>query len=234
MTAPDNVTSHRQGTRRGACAGSRDLRWSTRVRLLLLSLALVVCWGTASATGEQRLRAYLTDLRTLSSEFRQITLASDGGRTLESRGTLYLKRPGRFRWEYRSPTEQIIVADGKRVWLHDVELDQISHQSQGSALGGTPAQLLASEDPIEDHFRVQPWDAGDEREWVELQPREKEGQVVKIRIGFDGEDLDTLLMEDAFGQITRFSFTKTRRNPRLDDDLFRLERPIGGDFLEIR
>lgn len=186
------------------------------------------------ASGEERLRAYLGDLDTLSAEFRQMTLSSDGGRIVESEGTLYLKRPGRFRWEYRSPMEQVIVADGSRVWLHDVELDQVSHQSQDSALGGTPAQLLASDDPIERHFRIMSWDAGDQREWVELQPKGKEGQVARIRIGFVGAELDTLLMEDSFGQITRFSFAETRRNPGLGDDLFRLDRSAGGDLLEIR
>jgi outer membrane lipoprotein carrier protein len=202
--------------------------------LSILTWALALFWGSALATGEERLRAYLDDLDTLSSEFRQITLSSDGGRIVESAGTLYLKRPGRFRWEYRGPNAQVIVADGKRVWLHDIELDQVSHQGQESALGGTPAQLLASDDPIERHFRILPWDAGDQREWVELQPKAEEGQVAKIRIGFVGDDLDTLLMEDSFGQITRFSFTRTRRNPELDEELFRLEQPVGGDFLEIR
>lgn len=198
-------------------------------------LAMLLCgwYATAAAAGEERLRAYLSDLGTLSAEFRQITLSADGGRVHESDGTLYLKRPGRFRWEYRSPMEQVIVADGDRVWLHDIELDQISHRSQDNALAGTPAQLLASDDPVERHFRIAPWDAGDEREWVELQPKGEEGQVVRIRIGFIGDELDTLLMEDSFGQITRFSFAAIRRNPTLGDDLFQLDLPEGGEFLEM-
>lgn len=105
---------------------------------------------------------------------------------VESKGTLYLKRPGRFRWEYKSPVEQIIVADGKRIWLHDLELDQVSHWSQRKALGGTPAHLLATEEPLDRHFEVTPWDAGDEREWVELRPKAEDTQVVRIRIGFVG------------------------------------------------
>ena len=151
----------------------------------------------------------------------------------ESKGILYLKRPGKFRWEYDSPLKQIIVADGKRVWLHDLELDQVSHQGQNKALSGTPAQLLAAEEPIDRHFKVSPWDGGDEREWVELQPRKSDTQVVKIRIGFIGKRLDTLLMEDTFGQLTRFTFTKTKRNPSLKEDLFRLDESTGGDFLQI-
>ena len=195
--------------------------------------ALLLLGPVAAAAGAERLEGYLKQLRTLSSQFEQVTLSSDGGRMVESQGTLYLKRPGKFRWEYDSPVEQVIVADGKRVWLHDLELDQVSHQSQGKALSGTPAQLLASEEPIARHFDVSPWDGGDEREWVELQPKAEDTQVVRIRIGFIGEHLDTLLMEDSFGQLTRFSFTKTKRNPPLEDGLFRFDESIGGDFLQI-
>ena len=152
---------------------------------------------------------------------------------MESQGTLYLKRPGKFRWEYDAPIKQLIVADGKQVWLHDLELDQVSHQSEGKALDGTPAQLLTSEEPIERQFKVSPWNNGDEREWVELQPKAKDSQVTRIRIGFVGERLDTLLMEDSFGQLTRFTFTGTKRNPTLDDKLFRFKQPTGGNFLQF-
>lgn len=219
----------------GVAAARPRLRDRLPACVVMTVTLLGLLWGAqASATGAERLRAYLRGLNTLVSEFRQITLASDGGRMVESQGTLYLKRPGLFRWEYRSPLAQLIVADGDRVWLHDLELDQISHQGQDSALGGTPAMLLASDEPIERQFEVLPWDAGDGREWVELQPKGEEGQVTLIRVGFVGEALDTLLMEDSFGQLTRFSFSETRRNPPLDDDLFRLDLPPGGAFLELR
>lgn len=198
----------------------------------LIALAIATP-ATAAAGGAERLDAYLKGLDSLSAEFRQITLAADGGRIVEATGTLYLKRPGRFRWEYQAPMEQVIVADGKRVWLHDIELDQVSHQSQDNALAGTPAQLLASDDPVEKHFTVLPWDAGDQRDWLELQPKAGSGEIVKIRIGFVGAELDTLLMEDAFGQLTRLSFTSTKRNPSLSDDLFKLEKGAGGDLLQF-
>jgi outer membrane lipoprotein carrier protein len=199
-----------------------------------LVLLLVLLPGSAGATaGAERLKDYLTGLRSLSSRFEQITISADGGRMVESRGTLYIKRPGKFRWEYDSPVKQIIVADGKRVWLHDLELDQVSHQSERKALKGTPAQLLTTDEPLERHFKISPWSNGDEREWVELQPKEKDTQVVRIRIGFIGKRLDTLLMEDSFGQLSRFTFTGTKRNPILNNDMFRFHQPTGGDFLQI-
>jgi outer membrane lipoprotein carrier protein len=187
----------------------------------------------APASGADRLESYLKGLSSLSSRFDQVTLNADGGRMLESEGMLYLKRPGKFRWEYSTPNEQVIIADGKRVWVHDLELDQVSHKSQDSALAGTPAQLLANDEPIDRHFQVSPWEAGDEREWVELTPKAKDTQVVKIRIGFIGDRLDTMLMEDSFGQLTRFTFSGTQRNPGLKEDLFRLPRSATSNFIEF-
>ena len=218
------------------CYPERPARHPLRLLQAVLTASLLALTSIALAapSGEARLKDYLKGLNTLTSEFRQYTLSADGGRMIESEGTFYLQRPGRFRWEYRAPMEQVIVADGDRVWLHDIELDQISHQSQSSALDGTPAQLLASNEPIDRHFEIFTWDPGDGRDWVELQPKKADGQVTRIRIGFIGEALDTLLMEDSFGQITRFSFLDTKRNPKLDAKLFKLDRPIGGDFLEIQ
>jgi outer membrane lipoprotein carrier protein len=201
--------------------------------VLFLFFGLALAAPVTFAKGAERLQAYLSGLSTLSSDFEQITLSAGGGRTVESKGVFYLKRPGKFRWEYSSPIEQVIVADGKRVWLHDLELDQVSHRGQDAALTGTPAQLLANEEPIEHHFEILPWDAGDEREWVELIPKANDTQVVKIRIGFIGDRLDTLIMEDSFGQLTRFIFTGTKRNPSLKDDLFRLPRSATSDFIEF-
>lgn len=201
--------------------------------ICLLLLVFLPTGPAAAEAGAERLEGYLKGLRTLSSRFDQTTLSADGGRMAKSNGTLYLQRPGKFRWEYDSPIKQIIVADGKRVWLHDLELDQVSHQGQSKALNGTPAQLLAAEEPVDRHFKVSPWDGGDEREWVELQPKKADTQVVRIRIGFMGNRLDTLLMEDSFGQLTRINFTGTKRNPSLNDNLFRIDESTGGEFLQI-
>lgn len=203
------------------------------VLLALAGLAVTAPGAAAVPPAKERLDAYLAGLDTLSAGFRQITLSADGGRMVESAGNFYLKRPGRFRWEYSAPMEQVIVADGSRVWLHDLELDQVSHQSQDRALNGTPAQILATSDPIERHFDVFGWEAGDDRDWVELRPKGGNGEVVRIRIGFEGERLDTLLMEDSFGQITRLSFFDLKRNPKLSDDLFRFDTATGGDFLQF-
>lgn len=187
----------------------------------------------ALADGIAELKDYLRGLNSLSADFRQITLGADGNQTLETTGTFYLLRPNRFRWDYETPTEQEIVADGRRIYVHDKELEQVTHSSQKKVLDGTPAQLLASDQPVEEYFELRNLNQNDGRTWVELIPKTKDTEVAKLRIAFVDGELDTLLMEDRFGQLTRFSFTDLKRNPQLDYAMFRFKRPAGSDFLQV-
>ncbi|MBB1073079.1 outer membrane lipoprotein chaperone LolA [Rhodoferax sp. 4810] len=209
----------------------RPRRWLSLVVLVWLGCCLTSPASAADAVAT--LKQYLTGLNSLSADFRQITLAAGGEQIMEARGQLYLRRPGRMRWEYRPPNEQLILADGKRVYVEDKELNQVSHRSQAAALEGTPAELLVSDRPIEQMFKLREFDRGDERDWVELRPKSKESQVVRLQVGFVGGKLDTLVMEDRFGQLTRFIFTKVRRNPALAASLFQFEQRPGGDFLQM-
>ena len=97
----------------------------------------------------------------------------------------------------------------------------------------TPAQLLASDQPVEDYFRLTNVERGDQRTWVELVPKTADTDVARLHIAFLGRELDTLVMEDRFGQLTRFAFSNLKRNPQLDYALFRFDRPAGADFLQI-
>jgi outer membrane lipoprotein carrier protein len=204
----------------------------TGLPLLLLAL-LSLSTAAARADGIAELKDYLSGLNALSADFRQITITADGGQTLESTGTFYLLRPNRFRWDYETPSDQQIIADGKRIYVHDKELEQVTHRSQKAVLDGTPAQLLASDQPVDEYFRLSNLDRGDGRTWVELIPKTADTEVAKLQIGFRRGELDTLLMEDRFGQLTRFIFTGLKRNPKLQYSMFRFKRPARGDFLQI-
>jgi outer membrane lipoprotein carrier protein len=201
--------------------------------LALLALTLLVPTGLRAADGSQRLEDYLKGLSSLKSSFEQVTFNADRTQMMEASGTFYLQRPGRFRWEYDTPNRQVIVADGKRVYLHDLDLDQVSHQSQAKALRGTPALLLASGGPIEDHFKTRPIESRDGRDWVELVPKASDTDVVRIELGFGGKELDSLIMEDSFGQMTRLNFSATQRNPSLDPDLFEVDERAVDEFLSF-
>ena len=179
----------------------------------------------------QRIDSFLNDLKTFQADFSQ-TVENEGGSSRTVKGVLYLSRPGKFRWDYEGDEAQLIVADGKRVWLLDRELEQVSHQGQASALRGTPAQLLSDNSGVDKHFTVQ----GEQKEagtdWTLLQPKDEDSQVDMVRIGFSGKKLVALEMQDKFGQTTRFRFSDSIRNPVLAQELFRFKAPSGFDVWE--
>jgi outer membrane lipoprotein carrier protein len=199
--------------------------------ILLIGLIWV---GSASAEdGSKRVNDYLSGLDSLRADFEQFTFNAERTQMLESRGTFYLERPGRFRWEYDSPNRQVIIADGKRVYLHDLELKQVSHQSQSKALAGTPALLLADGGPIEKHFEASSLPSTDGRDWVELIPKAPDTDVLRIELGFGKDRLESLIMEDSFGQTTRLNFSSEQRNTRLSPDLFKIDQRAMDDFLSF-
>ncbi|WP_295453973.1 outer membrane lipoprotein chaperone LolA [uncultured Thiodictyon sp.] len=215
--------------------GAAPLRGRLGPFVLLLSALLGVGLAAppASADGKQRLTDFLKGLHSLKANFEQITFNGDGTRMTKGHGTFYLQRPGRFRWEYQAPNKQVIVADGKRVYLHDLDLDQVSHQSEEKALRGTPALLLATDTPVDRDFNVRDVESTDGREWVELTPKAADSEVVRIELGFGPTGLESMMMKDSFGQDTRLNFSDSKRNPALDAALFKFDEKTGGDFLSF-
>jgi len=203
------------------------------IKPFLILLVFLVSPLTASqaAVDEELLQNYLRDLSTLKADFQQVIEIPDEGSISLTHGTFYLKRPGRLRWEYAEPNKQLIVADGRRIWLYDYELEQISHRSQSAALDGTPAQLLSDSGPLEQHFEIIPRGEEDGIEWVELRPNDKEAQFISIRIGFLDDQMQRLEMSDTFGQVTRFIFSNILRNPKLNPELFVFKPPSGIDLI---
>jgi outer membrane lipoprotein carrier protein len=192
---------------------------------LMLLLFISLSPNLWAENGISQLETFLQDLKTLKADFRQTLQQPDYDQVYASNGVFYLKRPGQLRWEYQTPSEQLIVADGSRVWLHDIDLEQVSHRSQKAVLDGTPAQLLSGTGPITEHFQVN--ELGVEREltWVELIPKSKEAQFSSVRLALQESRLERMEMLDNFGQVTRFFFDNLERNPELDDELFEFEPP---------
>jgi outer membrane lipoprotein carrier protein len=191
-----------------------------KFRMLLLLFLTSLMSLPAAADGLQQFNAFMQDLHTLQAAFRQTVQRPDDDAVYASNGVFYLKRPGQLRWEYEDPATQVIVADGQRIWLHDIELEQVSHRSQQAALKGTPAQLLSGSAPVEEHFELQDLGEQDGLIWIELRPKDKEAQFVKVRLGLAENRLQRMEMYDSFGQVTRFLFYDIQRNPELSPELF--------------
>jgi len=196
----------------------------------LLWLAPALAAPGADAAAAQRVEAFLAQLKSLRAEFHQ-TVIDTRGRVLErAEGTMTLARPGRFRWDYRVPQQQII-SDGATVWLYDLELEQVTVRAASEALAGTPAMLLAGKGDLKEQFEITDGGSEEGLDWSRLTPRRTDGDFREVRLGFAGRDLRRMTFLDRLGQTTALELSQLQRNPRFDSSLFKFKVPPGVDVV---
>lgn len=198
----------------------------------LAALALALVLAPARAGGVERLKAFVAQARSGQAQFEQTVLDRAGRKVQAASGSFQFQRPGRFRWTYDKPAEQLIVGDGSRLWVYDRELNQVTVRKQDMALGSTPAALLAGSDDIETAFALADGGAKDGLEWVEALPKSRDSGFDRVRMGFNAESLpEAMELKDQFGQTTYLKFSKIEKNLRLGADLFSFTPPRGADVI---
>lgn len=204
-------------------------------RRLVLAWPLAAWLATAApaarADAVDQLRAFVRDVKSGRATFTQTVISPDGARRRTSSGEFEFQRPNRFRFAYAKPFEQLIVADGQKVWIHDPELNQVSSRRLADALGSTPAALLAG-GSLEPEFALaaQPSEGG--LDWVQATPRARDGSIQSLRVGFRGGVLAKLEILDAFGQRSLLEFAGFVPNATLAAERFRFVPPAGADLVE--
>ena len=198
------------------------------VLLAFLSISFIQESGAASL---ERFQSYLRTTQAARADFQQKVFDKTGKLVQESRGSFVFQRPGRFRWTYAKPVDQVIVGDGERVWIHDRDLNQVTVRRMSKALGSTPAALLAGSSDVEKAFELSEAGARDQLEWLEAKPRDPEAGFDRIRMGFSATGIEAMELVDNFGQTTRLRFLNLQRNPKTDPADFRFEPPKGADVL---
>jgi len=199
-----------------------------------LLLCAMVPAGTAQAAEDSlaRVEAYLGSLKTLSAEFAQVVRNRDGDIVERASGTLSLSRPNRFRWDYREPYQQTIVADGSRLWLYDSDLEQVTVRTLESGLGSTPAMLLSGDGRVRDAFDGLVVERKGDWTWSRLRPKQGGSDFEQVSLAFDARgELAGMELRDKLGQATLIEFGEVRRNRPLSDELFRFEPPPGADVI---
>ncbi|MCL4780896.1 MAG: outer membrane lipoprotein chaperone LolA [Gammaproteobacteria bacterium] len=204
--------------------------------VLLLCSLLVLGPGEAVAgtddPGLQRLRNFLTGVTTLRADFRQRVIDSRQQLVEDSAGRVLMQRPGRFRWDYQQPHARAIVADGEKLWLYEADLDQVIIRQLEEGIGDTPAALLTGRQDVLERFTIsKSWQA-DKIQWVALAPKAADADFAGVRLGFDGQKLVNLELDDRLGQQTRLDFSRVEINPRLDDQSFHFDIPPGADVID--
>ena len=197
-----------------------------------LVAALFTCLSfTASADSVQTLQEFVRDVKTGRAAFTQTVTSPDGAKKKTSSGSFEFSRPNRFRFTYTKPFEQVIVGDGLKVWIYDADLNQVSSRKLGSALGATPAALLAGAS-LDTDFTLSPLPAKDGIDWAAATPKQKDGAFQSLHVGFRGKDLAAVEITDSFGQRSLLQFSNWVANPVLAPDVFRFTPPKGADVIE--
>jgi outer membrane lipoprotein carrier protein len=199
------------------------------LRLILL-LALVLPGAAPAATLEQ-LKSLLEQTTTARARFAQMVLDKNMKKLQQATGTMQFARPGKFRWEYDKPYEQVIVSDGARVWLYDKDLNQVTVRKYDRALGSSPAALLAGSNEIEKNYRFTGLGTQDGLDWLEAVPRTQDTAFERIKLGFGKAGLEAMELRDQFGQITVIKFSTIERNAKLPPEAFTFTPPKGADVI---
>ena len=141
------------------------------------------------------------------------------------------QRPGKFRWTYDKPYEQIIVGDGEKLWIYDKDLNQVTRRNLDQALGSSPAALLAGADDVDKYFSLNAVGMKDKLDWLEARPYNEDSLFAKVRMGFRGNMLEIMELDDHFGQKTRIKLSNLQRNPRSAPELYTFSVPKGADVV---
>ena len=207
----------------------REARW---VAGLLAGVIAPLALGASDGDALARVERYLASVNTLSASFSQVVRNRDGQVVDRASGTLSVSRPNRFRWDYQQPYAQVIVADGRQLWLYDSDLEQVTVRALEQGLGSTPAMLLSGSGKVADAFTAVAVEQRGEWTWCRLRPAQEGSDFEQVSLAFDRRgELAAMELRDKLGQTTVIEFGALRRNPPLDQRVFRFEPPPGADVI---
>jgi len=198
----------------------------------ILLFTLTVMPFVAYADTIDKLKTFIAATRSGQANFVQEVLDKNGKKIQSASGIMQFVRPGKFRWEYQKPYEQLIVGDGEKFWMYDIDLNQVTVKKLNAALGSSPAALLSGNNEIERGFDLK--DRGEKAglDWLEAKPKSKDTSFQSIRMGFDANsELVVMELHDVFGHKTIMRFSNMQRNPKLSPQLFNFVPPKGADVL---
>lgn len=201
-----------------------------------LSICIILIGFSGSVWAEEspinQLKAFLKTSASLSADFKQVSYNKAGQAAQTSVGEFYLRRPGKFRWNYQKPFAQEIVSNSGKVWFYDADLEQVTVKQLDDSLGSTPALLLTGEVDIDEKFVLEEQGNDEDLNWIRLSPKNEESGFKYILIGLNHGQLGGMELSDNFGQLTRIYFSNIKLNPALDDALFNFTPPKNVDVFE--
>jgi len=179
----------------------------------------------------EKMREFIQQTRSARAVFTQTVADSSGQISQKASGTVQFQRPGKFRWTYSKPYEQLIVGDGETLWIYDKDLNQVTQRKLDKALGSSPAALLAGADDIEKYFSLNALGKKGKLDWLEVRPYDEDSLFDKVRMGFNKNTLEVMELFDHFGQKTTILLSRLERNPVTPADTYTFTIPNGADVV---
>lgn len=201
------------------------------LRHLMLTALLLPALAQAADAARGRMEAFSKDLKSVSADFSQVVTTANGKRTDETKGTLALSAPNRFRWDAKTPFEQLIVADGAKVWIYDPDLEQVSVRNQSFEEAHSPLTVLTDLSQMDREFTTSESGERDGLAWLKLVSRAKEPDFEYAELGFDAQNLSRMRFKDQLGNLTEIRFSNWQRNPSLPATTFSFKPPAGVDVI---
>ena len=202
------------------------------MRYIFAALMLFLMPLSAHAGGIGKLKEFVAATHSAQADFTQVVLDQNGKRIQSASGIMQFQRPGKFRWTYQKPYEQIIVGDGEKFWLYDVDLNQVTVKKLDAALGSSPAALLSGSNEIERDFILKESGSQDGLDWLQATPKTIDSSFESILMAFNAQaELVIMELNDAFGHKTVLRFSNMQRNPKFSAQQFRFTPPKGADVL---
>ncbi len=177
------------------------------------------------------LTKYLSNLHTFQAGFTQSVFSSNNKAKQISKGLIVVKSPDKFYLEYNEPYNLIYVADGKKLWSYDEDLEQVVVKEQGNILINTPAMLLGNPKDLTESYTIEKVGVTEGWLWFELTPKKENTNFESVSLAFKDNELKAMEMRDNFGQTTRLEFNKVIKNPTLSKSRFVFVPPKGVDVI---
>lgn len=203
-----------------------------KLRLFAALLGLAAVLPAQAADPQATLRKFVDGVQTLTADFSQVQTDEGGKVTGSSSGKLALSRPGKFRWTYEKPYSQLMICDGKRIWLYDPDLAQVTVRSAEQALNGTPAALLSQKALLSDAYTLQDGGTENGASIVRLLPKSSEGDFKSIELWLANGVPQRMRFHDQLGGRTDIRFTAIKANTKLDAAQFNFTPPKGVEVVD--